>query len=220
MGQEHSIDTRTLLTCFFAVCEDAFRFLEREHGFEYCAGLATYAGGRQIIRPYHHENIATPFFAVTRYEKENTSIEITYGDTDYSIGIHLCPDRIHRFTMQELCRAAGKRFKSCNTQKILTSAEIEHAIRVLAENLRHDQKTLVNTPETVVRKTAMNRAREMEKRIREQFRKNLKDSIRRAAKAFSEENHRVVIALLMPYEQYLKGRDLKKLQIARQHLTT
>lgn len=221
MSAQEPVRTQDLLTCFFSGCETSFRFLERRHGFSYCAGLATYANGRQIIRPYAHEEVTPPFWAVTRYEKDDTAIEIIYGDNNFSFDIFFCPDRIHRFSMSELLEASKKaKVAAEKGHTLLDTTSLREKMNRMAQTLNAQSGLLIDIDEDTIRRAVIGRAKRMEKQIRDQFHTNLKLSLKHAAIAFAQENYRMVVSLLSPYESYLKKGDLKKLQEARESLVT
>jgi len=77
MDQIISANAHDLLTCFFDECENRFRFLEEKHGYLCFSGMAEYKNNYKIIRPYKQNALqeGQPFFATTRYEKHNRTVE-------------------------------------------------------------------------------------------------------------------------------------------------
>ena len=109
MNKELQEPTEQLLACFFTECESQFRFLEQKYGFTYLSGLVEYRGGRQIIQPYQNQAVEPPFQAVTRYEKDDVCLEITYGDKEQVLEPYVYFGTIYRLAAAEILMARRAR---------------------------------------------------------------------------------------------------------------
>lgn len=209
-----------LLTCFFQECEKQFRFLETDYNFQYMSGLSERRNGREIIIPFRDQNIDIPFWATTRYEKDNMAFTINYGDQAYSIECFLHIDYIHRLSLNDLLKASRK--SEAQAFAAMGAAEPE-AISKSVSDLRQIVATfpdiILSPSERLIERALSMRGKLLEQNIRELYQNSLKTICKTAAKAYMNKEYRRVIELLKPHQEELRPSDLKKLQRAEQRLT-
>ena len=218
MNQIRSADSHALLTCFFEECESQFRFLEEEHGYLYFSGLMEYKGNYKLIKPYNEEieNPEKPFYAVTRYERNNQAIEVFYGDQNYILEIFVYPDAIQRFSIRDLISAARGDMTRNKAATYLTEARnIADSLKWFSNAMRDNPKVL-QPSERLVERASVMRDTLLEQGVRSHLDKLIKNASQRAAEAFAKKDFSQVIDILTPFEDYLSSADNKKLRIARE----
>lgn len=200
---------------FFSECESKFRFLELHHNFSYMNGLQELKDHRKIIKPYDENSLLDDnTLAITRYERGNIVIEITFS---YPFGHTECLifyDPILRFSLQDLLMAARKTI----TTEDMTLKDAPRTLIHLAEDLRTHVETLLNPTQKMLDRALSIRHTRIEEVVRKNFMQNLKTRVNSAARAFTEKNYRQVIILLTPYKKYLEPTEAKKLEIAKKRL--
>lgn len=208
---------KSLVACFLEECERQFRFLELEHGFKYFSGLASRQKGREIITPYKNQKIPNPFFLKTRYEQGNITLEITYGDLDFSLSHYLYYERISRLNWYDILAISGQHGAVCqNIQKNLISHQsISQKIEVLAKLVQENIKCLTTPSLKLIQKATNYREKRIEEAVRTHAGSILKQASKMAARAFSKQDYRMVIEILTPHELMLKRSDMNKLKRAR-----
>ncbi|MCC6597542.1 MAG: hypothetical protein IT559_01985 [Alphaproteobacteria bacterium] len=205
-----------LIKCFFSQCERKFRFLEQKHEFSYISGLAEYKNAYKIIKPYQGQKTPSPFLAMTRYEKENQTLEILYGGADFMLEVYSCHGHILRFTPAEILMAARKSSAYLpNTRGLSHSAAIEDALENLSKALRKHVKTLLNPSQRLLDRAQTIHNKQLEQAVRKRHRNTIEDACRQAAKAYREKDYPKVIQILEPHKNALGKADLKKLYLAK-----
>jgi hypothetical protein len=193
--------------------------LEQKHEFRYISGLAEYRGGHLLIRPYNLQDIDGCFWAVTRYERGENAIELSYGDKDYALDIHFIFGHTHRFSLHELLRAGKKNPHGSGARRwIQAQATLEEHILALASLLFEHEKLLLEPDEKLIDRAMTMRQTNMHHQIHEQYQRELRESAQKAAQAFLDRDYRRVIELMAPYERHLSSSDVKKLKLARRYL--
>lgn len=207
---------------FLPTCEHYFRFLETDYNFSYISGLAEYKKGRRIIRPFSYElsrtgnRTASAPHAVTLYEKNSTSFEITYLSHQGALEVTIGYDEIQRLDLEQLLNTARipvKELTPCADQNDLTSS-----LEYLATLVRNHAGVILEPPPSIVQKAVSAQDKIMEQKIRLRFQNDLDDASQHAAKAFVKKDYRRVIELLMPYENHLSKADMNKLAIAKNEI--
>ena len=211
--------SRDLLACFFSECESRFRFLEQRHGYSYLSGLVEYRQGRQIITPYQGEDILGSFRAVTRYEKDDLSLEILYGDAEYSVEGYAYFQHIYRLNLSEILSAVKKSDHDIRGNWLVTRKDmLEKTLNGMAESLRKHKRFFIDPNPKIIDRAMTMRSKRIEQAVREQYRKDIQHASTQAARAFMEKNFRRVVEIYSPYEKDLNAADLKKLMLARKNL--
>jgi len=221
MDQIISANAHDLLTCFFDECENRFRFLEEKHGYLCFSGMAEYKNNYKIIRPYKQNALqeGQPFFATTRYEKHNRTVEILYGDKNLVLEAYIYPDAQTRLSLRDIIMAARSSVtKPASLSYLSEPQNISEAVEWFSTLLQKHPKILEPSAKLVDRAITIS-SKLTEESIRAHFTDMIKEASVFAAKAFLEKNYNYVIALLTPFEGYLTISDLKKLKIARAKLS-
>ena len=183
------------------------------------SGLAEYRGGHMLIRPYNSHEVTGQFWAVTRYEKGRHAIELSYGDKDYALDMHFIYDRVYRFSLHELLRAAKKNAVGAAARRwIQTEATLQEQIFMLASMAFEHEKIFLEPEKRLLERAQTMRQTNMHHQIHEQYKKELKEACQKAAQAFLDRDYRRVIELTAPYERHLGSSDAKKLKLARRYL--
>ena len=189
-----------LLPCFFSECESQFRFLEQEHGYTYLSGMVEQHQTRQIIRPYK-KNQETPetFQAITRYEKDDHVLEITYGKKEFIIESYTYFDHVYRLTLCELLAAAKRENKDVKANRWnLREEQITEVIKKMAASFKENKDDFLNpNPKTIDRALTM-RSKRIEQGVRDIYKESLKHISVEAARAFLKKDFKKVIELLTP----------------------
>ncbi len=205
-----------LLSCFFIECEKQFRFLEDQHGFYYYSGLIESLNGHQVIRPYSGQEIDEIFWATTRYEKDDTSFEISFGGTDLKLEMHLCYNRINRLALEEFLQAIKiKKKEYVSGTWLCAKSDIEKVIADIAQSVKQNLENLLEPKQRVIDKAIIIHAKRLRQKIMDDHKRNVKEASLRAAKAFCDKDYRLVIEILMPYKKYIRRSDKKKLKISQ-----
>lgn len=209
------------MTCFFEECESQFRFLEEKHGYLYLSGLAEYQSHYKIITPYKNVRSGpeTPFFAVTRYERDNQAIELFYGDKNYALDVYIYPDSIRRFSLQDIIAAARKNPSEYNHMSYLTEKDmIAQSLEWFSTSMRkHPQ--ILSPGEKLMKRAEVMRERILEQSVRAHLETLIRTASERAAEAFVAKDYGLVVEILSLYQDHLSRSDLKKLRIAREKLS-
>jgi hypothetical protein len=209
-------DTNALLNCFFETCESRFRFLEQEYGYRYISGLAQVKAGRQIVVPYKGQNANIPFWAVTRYEQNEETLEITYGDSNFMLEGYLHDGQINRVSFAEILLAAHKGADAINGRAhVQTIKEISNLVTDMAGMIKTHRKYFLETRPKITERALAMRGKKLEQNIFEQYKADMAHASMDAARAFTAKDFKTVIALLTPYEKHLSAADAKKLEKAR-----
>jgi len=217
--QRNDLDVVDLLQCFFASCEQHFRFLEKDHKFSYISGLAEYRDNHKIIKPYHNHNVTTDFIALTRYEKGMQAIEILYGEQHFFLEGYVYYDKIQRFEFSEVLAAVKKDDRYIAGEWGLTDKSmIEKVIKKIAGTLESNIDLYTQRNEKVLARASVIRNKRIEQAVRKHFEKQIHEACLYAAKAFVEKNYAEVVALLQPLAFYLNAGDLKKLRLAEKYI--
>ncbi|MCK5284996.1 MAG: hypothetical protein KAJ86_05360 [Alphaproteobacteria bacterium] len=208
-----------LLTCFFAECESAFRFLELNHGYSHISGIVNYKQGRQIIIPYKGQSIDGCFLVVTRYEKNNHAIEIIYGGAEFMIEVYSFFDQIHRLSFSDILRATKKKnIILNNNQWLMRESQIKYTICLMADVIEKNKTAFITPSKNFIDRALTMREKRMENLIRAQYNRDKAYVCILAAKAFLNKDYRRVIELFRPFERDLSIADKKKLRLAHQYL--
>ncbi|NCT41311.1 MAG: hypothetical protein GW778_06600 [Alphaproteobacteria bacterium] len=221
MDQISSANSHTLLTCFFKECESQFRFLEETHGYLYLSGLAEYQRHFKVIKPYKDvkEPAKAPFYAVTRYERDNQAIEVFYGDRNYALEVYVYPDPARRLNLNDMISAARKTPSSARHLSYLTEdADISQSLKWFADTIRNNPKIL-SLDEKLIKRAEIMQQTLLEQSIRSHLDTQIAEASRRAAEAFADQDYTLVVALLDIYADYLGSADLKKLRIAHEKIS-
>jgi hypothetical protein len=209
-----------LLTCFFTGCEKEFGFLMRKHGFLHAGGLTLFKNGRRILSPFRVPSIVQPpFDATVLYEKDDTAFEISYGGSQYALGLHICYGRVHRFLLREVFEAARRSGAGLDMTRADKVLMLERHLQEAGVAVRKNTGLITAPGEKLMERTLTIHDTRLEQGIRAQHRRETEDAAAQAAKAFTSKDYPRVIALLSPYEEYLNAASLKKLDRARQYLT-
>ena len=193
--------------------------MEQKHGYSYLSGLVEYRQGRQIITPYNRQNIQGPFLAVTRYEKDNQSLEILYGDKEFAIESYLYYDQVYRLSLGQMLAAVKKSDAGPTRHWLVTHEDlIVESIAGIARTVKKQWRHFLCPTPKIIERALTIRGKLMEQAVREQHKQDIEDASREAARAFMEKDFLKVIALLVPYERHLSASDLKKLTLARRNL--
>lgn len=219
MSVGFAVDSKGLLSCFFEECERQFRFLELDHGFRYVSGLASTKSGRQIIAPYNRQIIDPPFWAVTRYERHETVLELGYGDHGYIIEAYIYCGPYKRFAWLELLHALKKddeRAATCRAVKdeYLISDTVAGFAGVLKDNADH----FAAPAPALIHKATTIRSMRIQEQIRQNHKRQITKASRLAAKAMARGDYRHVVELLHPHRDHIGRTDRQKLKHAREKL--
>ncbi|MFK7840304.1 MAG: hypothetical protein AB8B83_08250 [Bdellovibrionales bacterium] len=221
MNQIINADSHALLSCFFQECESQFRFLEETHGFLYLSGLAEYQSHYKIIKPYSNQLKDTPypFYAITRYERDNQAVEIFYGDHNYALEVFIYPDSMRRLNLQDIVSAIRQETSGNKNLSYLTEEQnISHSLEWFSKIIESNPKIL-NPNEKLIKKTETMRERLLEQSVRSHLEALVTKASARAAKAFTRKDYSLVVEILSLYKDFLNRSDLKKLQIAQEKLS-
>ena len=213
------LSTHELLRCFFSECERHFRFLEQRYDYSFFYGLAEYRNNYKVIRPFLEDHVDQSFIAITRYEKENQAIEITFGSDQYYLEGHTYYSPIERFEFSEILSAAKKPNDYVAGDRGLKSATlIESTVSTMARHVEKSARILLEPKQKILDRAMTMRHSRLEHAIRQIHADGLQIVCASAAKAFREKNYRLVVELLEPHKNYLKKADLKKLERAKKTL--
>ncbi len=216
---ETQLSADELLRCFFSECERHFRFLEERYGYNFICGLAEYQKNYKIIKPLNNQKIDGSFLAVTRYEKDNKAIEITYGNEQFLVEAHTFYNPFDRFQLAEILIAARKDEKKLTGDWGVTNPDlIQKTVQRMAHALeKHARIVLEPGPKLLDRAMTIRNAR-LEQSIRQKHNDIIKSVCEDAAGAYRMKNYRRVVQLLEPHKNYLQKADIKKLARAKKFL--
>ncbi|MEZ5918458.1 MAG: hypothetical protein R3D66_00530 [Alphaproteobacteria bacterium] len=218
--QEQMSPLESLLTCFFSEGETRFRFLEDACDYTTIGGMVRYKNNLRVIVPYKPEYCSLPFLALMRYEGEAGAFEILYGDRDYTLEIFFCPSPVNRVYLGEWVSAAGGEvLQSDSIAWLHEQVALEEALRSRAVFLRKSIDCFINPqPDTLDRALAI-QAKRVEQAVRAQYKQDMAQASKMAARAYFRKDYKDVVRLLRPYEKYLSPVDIRKFMIARSKLT-
>lgn len=203
--------TQELISCFFDSCESKLSFLQDKHDFQLISGLVEYKHGRKLIRPYKNSNIPENFWALSRYEKHDIAIEISYHREEYILESHIYFGFVNRYNLSDLTHAAKKSDRRLDTQYGIGNERILlENIQTIGAAINTHTKIITTHNEKLLKRANTIRNKRIESSVRERYNRDKKHAIERAAKAFMEKDYKRVIELYHPYEKDLKAIDLKK----------
>jgi hypothetical protein len=204
-------ETQQLISCFFKSCENALDFLQDNHGFQYISGMVEYKQGRKLIRPFRGDSIPENFWALSRYEKQDIAIEISYHEEEHIIESHIYFGFVDRYNLSDLAHAAKKADKRLNTQYgVANQPFLSQTIEDIGASMRTHAKLMTSCNERLLKRSNTIRNKRIENSVRDHYNRNKKQATEKAAKAFMEKDYRRVIELYHPYKSDLKATDLKK----------
>ncbi len=211
-------DFDALLPCFFEHGENSFSFLEDEHGYKPVHGLVTYQAGRKIITPFKGQDYEVPFFALLRFEKAISAIEISFGDLDYYLEPSIYLDLYERFSLGDLAQAAMQDTAGLENSCFLTEPrDLIGALDGLGQALRKNMNVFIEPDVKIVERAKKMRTKRLEQSIKEQHRRYIQIMSEKAAEAFADKDYKSVIMILRPLGGDLYPADRKKLEIAMEH---
>lgn len=213
-------DPATLARTFFVECEKQLRFLEQKHDFTYMSGLAEYKNNYHIVRPWAvGQDIEPHFLAMTRYEKNDTALEILYKGEDHRFEVFLYYNTVLRFTIPEMLTAARKKaFAPELARNLVTPAQIVSTLTLLAKDCKKHGKYFLEPSPKLQERAQTIRTKQTEQAVRQHYLRTVQEASTLAAKAYREKDYRQVITLLEPHRKHLPPRDLKKLDLAKKFL--
>ena len=211
-----NLPLQKLLSCFFSECEKQFGFLEGKHGFSSYSGLVDYQRGRHIIRPYNGQEIEGVFWATARYEKNDQSFEISFGDSNLSLKSHICYDRINRLAFGELLQALKIRDREdISGPWVQKEEELNEMIGKMSGIFKKNLSNILEPDQKTMDKAIVIHMNRLRQKVMDDHKKNIKEVSLKAAKAFCDKDYRRVIELLTPYKDYIARYDKKKLEISQ-----
>lgn len=208
-----------LLLSFFTGVEQHFRFLEQNHDRNYISGLVEYKNNYKIIRPYQNEIIQGNFLALTRYERAEQAIEITFDKEHSILEGHIYYSPIQRFELSEILAAAKKDYTNISGNRGLTEKTTLHqTIEKMATALQNNIDRYLLPDQKLLQRALNLRNKRVEHAVRHHLKRQIERTSKEAAKAFRKKDYSEVVTLLGPLQHHLKKADLKKLKLASQHL--
>lgn len=208
-----------LLTCFFSECESRFHFLKQDHGYSSLKGLTEYRNNLKIIKPYQGQEPAQPFSAIIRYERKKQAFEINYGDKDDSLEFYIYFDSINRLTLSDILSLTKKRTSAPGTLRwIKEPDQLKAGIKTIATTLETHIDCLTEPSPAFIEHALISHEKRLEHAIRKQYKKDMLQACKMAAKAYRQQEYIEVVRLLKPFEKHLGLGALKKLILSRKKI--
>ena len=205
------LQTQELISCFFNNCESKLSFLKEHHDFQPISGLVKYKHGRKLIRPYRNGTIPENFWALSRFEKQDIAIEISYHREEYILESHIYFGFVNRYNLSDLTHAAKKADERLDTQYgIGNESDLIEKIHTLGRAIHAHSSIITSHNEKLLKRANTIRNKRIESLVRERYNRDKKQATEKAAKAFMEKDYKKVIELYHPYREDLKAIDLKK----------
>lgn len=213
---------KTYLTCFVDSCQKHLQFLVDDLGFDCITGLVEYKNGRKLIKPLSSfETVSDDLrqlWCVVRYEKDDFSIELGYGDMDFRLESYIYHDLIMRSALLDLLTIQGVDCGDLPLQWLRDKIALDNAVKTYAGLIHGNKRYIFKNDEKTIRKIQIQRSKKIRDAIKDHHDSAMKSITLMSTKAMQNKDYRRVIELLRPYKKYLSKTNLNMLEQAQRNL--
>ena len=209
-----------LINQFFGDCHQSLQPLINRYNCASIKGLYQHKNHRLIIKPYSDEQTANyPFYALFRLEFAHAPItlDIHYGDYNYSIETFLAYDYYHRFSLETCLKALKLNHKDIQRPQHSTAHSIHDTVKHIADTLHANNILLSSLSNRDLKTIQAEQDKTIKHIIRKRYTTQMQTACERAIKAYQKDDYKRAIILFRPYLQDLDPRykDIYSLAIEK-----
>ena len=208
-----------LLSSFFKYGHAHFAFIHGMGGFNCIGGLAQHQNGRKIIRSYNPHTVLSndlrDIWAVIRFERDDFSLEIGFGDMDTRLSVYISHDPVLRIALDDLLDAYDVPCDMSVYQWIKSEGIMARSLGHIGKIVQNNKRFVFKDAPDVVQDIQYKTAQKVRVAIEAQHKQTLSSLGRLGHQAFADNDYRRVIRLLRPHKKYLDPQMLSVLQQAQ-----
>lgn len=206
-----------LLKSFFHQAKD--KFYHFSQNCDVLQGLTDYHKGRLLITPYvDGQSIEYPYFAITRFETEQFSFDISYGDYDLSLEFHITFKGGQRYSLQDIASYFDHPIAKQDIYQGHTEGAIISILNKIARFMTLYFDQINNPSECFLIALQTIQQKRLQEKWTAQYDDRKKNAYTKAVQAIQIQDYKRALILMRPYKRDLAPEEQRMFFLALEGL--